>query len=69
MSGVPDESLEGADEANTPTPDAIEAQLARISISESFLAAERLRDFLNFVVVQYLKGNSDQLKEFTILSN
>lgn len=66
MSGITAKFVEGPGEANTPTRDAIESQLAKILNSGRFLVAERLRDFLEFVVRQQLKGNTDQLKEYTI---
>jgi hypothetical protein len=54
------------DEGNTPTSDAIRVQLARILGAERFSRAERLKRFLTFVVHEYLNGNTDQLKEYSI---
>ena len=66
MSGEPSKPLPGPDEANTPTREAIEAQLNRILGFESFLNSGRLKSFLTFVVNQHLDGNGDQLKETSI---
>jgi hypothetical protein len=56
----------GPDEANSPTRDAIETQLSKITSSEGFLKSPRLKDFLTFVVKEYLDGNAGKLKETSI---
>jgi hypothetical protein len=52
--------------ANRPTSESIEEQLARILKSEAFAGSVRLRAFLEFTVRQHLKGNAEALKEYSI---
>jgi TolB-like protein/tetratricopeptide (TPR) repeat protein len=47
-------------------PESIETQLERILRSGTFAKAERLSDFLRYVVRESLAGRADQLKEYTI---
>jgi len=46
--------------------DAIRSQLDRILSHEEFIATDKMRDFLRFVVEETLAGNGRQLKGFTI---
>lgn len=48
---------------------AIRQQLDGILGSRTFQAAERLKRFLNFTVVETLAGRSDQLKEYVVAVN
>ncbi len=66
MSGLFSKPRAGQDESNIQPREAIEAQLSRILHSNRFLKLERLREFLSFVVNQYLDGKADGLKETTI---
>jgi hypothetical protein len=50
----------------TPKPELIRQELARILHSASFSRASRLSRFLSFVVEQALKGNSSELKEYVL---
>jgi serine/threonine-protein kinase len=50
----------------TPKPELIRQELARILHSASFSRASRLSRFLSFVVEQALKGNSIELKEYVL---
>ena len=47
-------------------PEEIEAQLARISSSDSFRRSERMIKFLRFIVDQALNGREENLKEYTV---
>lgn len=47
-------------------PAQIRRQLARISESPQFRSTGRLRDFLNFVVLEMLGGREQSIKEYTI---
>jgi TolB-like protein len=49
-----------------PSAAAVHAQLARILASAAFVASDRLKGFLRFVVEETLAGRSDQLKAYTI---
>jgi eukaryotic-like serine/threonine-protein kinase len=49
-----------------PTAEAVRAQLARILSSRGFMGSARLRRFLSYVVEQVLRGQTDNLKEYTI---
>jgi len=51
---------------STPTPAAIEAQLARILEGESISSSDRSKAFLSFVVRQSLLGKGAELKELVI---
>ena len=46
--------------------DSIRTQLQRILASHEFTATESQRKFLNFVVLETLSGNSDEIKGFTV---
>lgn len=50
----------------TPSDEAIRAQLNRVLASPRFHASPRCQSLLNYVVEEYLAGNSDALKERTI---
>ncbi len=50
----------------TPSPSEVRAQLIRILASPGFANAERMRRFLTFTVEAKLRGEQDQIKEFTI---
>lgn len=49
-----------------PSPEAVRAQLARILASDEFVASDRLKDFLRFVVEEALGGRAERLKAYTI---
>ncbi len=51
---------------DTPGPDAIRAQLRRITESPGFVRSERLRRFLTHCVECTLSGRLEDLKEYTI---
>jgi TolB-like protein/Flp pilus assembly protein TadD len=49
-----------------PSPEAVREELGCILASEEFVASERLRAFLRFVVEEALAGRADRLKAYTI---
>ena len=49
-----------------PSPEAVREELGRILASEEFIASDRLRAFLRFVVEEALAGRADRLKAYTI---
>jgi adenylate cyclase len=49
-----------------PAPEAVREQLERILASGQFVATNRLRGFLRFVVEQTLAGRADRLKAYAI---
>jgi adenylate cyclase len=49
-----------------PSPEEIQAALARIVESRGFAGAERMRRFIRFIVEKTLSGNTDALKEYPI---
>jgi TolB-like protein len=49
-----------------PTDDEIRAQLGRMLGSEGFANADRMSEFLRFVVARALAGEGDQVKEYVI---
>lgn len=51
---------------NRITPEAVRDQLAEIIASKDFIASDRLRHFLTYIVEETLKGKGDQLKAFNI---
>jgi TolB-like protein len=53
-------------EADRPSPQAVREQLERILASAEFVATDRLRSFLRFVVEETLAGRADGLKGYTI---
>jgi TolB-like protein len=55
-----------ADEADRPSPQAVREQLERILASAGFVATDRLKSFLRFVVEETLAGRADSLKGYTI---
>lgn len=48
------------------TPEEVRAQLAEIAASKDFIASDRLRHFLTYIVEETLKGKGGQLKAFNI---
>ena len=46
--------------------DGITSQLEKILTSPDFVRSRRMKGFLSFVVEEALKGQADQLKEYTI---
>ena len=52
--------------ASSPSADEVRAQLARILGSIEFVAPERARSFLRYVVEQTLAGHADRLKGYNI---
>ncbi|MEF0942958.1 hypothetical protein [Rhizobium sp. BR 362] len=56
----------GGEEVSSPDTWEIREQLRRILASEEFLAPERGRKFLEYVVEETLAGRSDYLKAYTI---
>ena len=60
------ESGDPAEGDRQPSPEAIRAQLARILASDEFVASDRLKGFLRFVVEETLGGRADRLKAYTI---
>ncbi len=64
---MPDPEPGNAGEADRqPPPEAVREQLERILASAQFIATDRLRSFLRFVVEQTLAGCADRLKAYTI---
>jgi TolB-like protein/Tfp pilus assembly protein PilF len=62
-------SADAADAAardHVPRPDAVRDELERILASEEFVASDRLKSFLRFVVEESLAGRADRLKAYTI---
>ena len=51
---------------NQITPEDVRAQLAEIIVSKDFIASDRLRHFLTYIVEETLKGRGAQLKAFNI---
>lgn len=49
-----------------PSPQAVREQLERILANADFVATDRLRSFLRFVVEETLAGRADRLKGYTI---
>ncbi|MEN5083156.1 hypothetical protein ABE438_11785 [Bosea sp. TWI1241] len=56
----------GAEAAETPSPDAVRAQLARVLGSDIFRGANQLAAFLTYVVEQTLAGRAGEVKGYTI---
>jgi len=59
-------SEEGGDDRAFQDPAGVRAQLDRILASSEFLAPERGRRFLQYIVEETLEGRSEQLKAYTI---
>jgi TolB-like protein len=57
---------EGGDSQARQDPESVRAQLDRILESPEFLAPERGRRFLQYIVEEALEGHAEQLKAFTI---
>ncbi|WP_049731284.1 hypothetical protein [Rhizobium ecuadorense] len=57
---------EGGTDPTRQEPENVRAQLDRILASPEFLAPERGRRFLQYIVEEALEGHGDQLKAFTI---
>lgn len=51
---------------NRITPEEVRAQLAEIIASKDFIASDRLRHFLTYIVEETLKGKGGQLKAFNV---
>jgi len=49
-----------------PSPEAVREELERTVTSAEFVASDRLKDFLRFVVEEALAGRADHLKAYTI---
>jgi TolB-like protein len=56
----------GAADDGQPAPAAVRQELEQILDSEEFVASDRLRNFLRFVVEEALAGRARQLKAYTI---
>lgn len=54
------------DSASALHAESIEEQLARILNSQALSGSIRLKDFLEFTIRQYLSGNGDALKEYSL---
>jgi len=64
--GVPDKNRAWSDLDPAPAHETIRAELQRVLADPEFLASEKRRDFLKFVVEETLAGRTDQLKGYTI---
>ena len=51
---------------STPSSESVRSELNRILASAQFQSSERLRRFLQFIVLRALDGEGDQLKEYRI---
>jgi tetratricopeptide (TPR) repeat protein len=51
---------------STPSSESVRSELDRILASAQFQSSERLRRFLQFIVLRTLDGEGDQLKEYRI---
>ena len=60
------ESGEAGDGAPQPSVDAVRGELQRLLASVEFVASDRLKEFLRFVVEHRLAGRADSLKAYTI---
>jgi adenylate cyclase len=60
------ESGQAGDGALQPSVDAVRAELERLLASAEFVASDRLKEFLRFVVEHRLAGRADALKAYTI---
>jgi adenylate cyclase len=60
------EAVNAAEDDRQPSPEAVRDQLARILGSAEFVATNRLRSFLRFVVEETLAGRAERLKAYTI---
>jgi adenylate cyclase len=60
------ESGEAGDGAPQPSVDAVREELERLLASAEFVASDRLKEFLRFVVEHRLAGRADALKAYTI---
>src|SRR5450631_207411 len=49
-----------------PLPEAIRAELTKITASPGFANAERMRRFIEFVVNKTIAGEAETLKEYSI---
>src|SRR5215831_7690477 len=58
--------MDGFEQRDVPTADAIRAQLARMLASRSFANAPSLRRFLEYVVERTIDGRGEDLKEYSI---
>jgi adenylate cyclase len=63
---VPADPADAAARDHVPRPDAVRDELERILASEEFVASDRLKSFLRFVVEESLAGRADRLKAYTI---
>jgi eukaryotic-like serine/threonine-protein kinase len=52
--------------SSTPSSESVRSELDRILASTQFQSSERLRRFLQFIVLRALDGEGDQLKEYRI---
>lgn len=66
LSGEQSADQAPADVRQPPSPGEVRTQLARILGSAEFVAPERLRRFLRYIVEQTIDGHADQLKGYTI---
>ena len=60
------ESGEAGDGVPQPSVEAVRGELGRLLASAEFVASDRLKDFLRFVVEHRLAGRADSLKAYTI---
>ncbi len=60
------DSGEAGDGVPQPSVDAVRAELERLLASAEFVASDRLKEFLRFVVEHRLAGRADSLKAYTI---
>jgi TolB-like protein len=60
------ESGEAGDGVSQPSADAVRGELERLLASAEFVASDRLKEFLRFVVAHRLAGRADSLKAYTI---
>jgi adenylate cyclase len=60
------ESGAAGDGVSQPSADAVRGELERLLASAEFVASDRLKEFLRFVVEHRLAGRADGLKAYTI---
>jgi adenylate cyclase len=60
------ESGAAGDGVSQPSADAVRGELERLLASAEFVASDRLKEFLRFVVEHRLAGRADSLKAYTI---
>jgi TolB-like protein/Flp pilus assembly protein TadD len=64
--GPPNFVAAGSQHVETPTPEAVSAQLHKLVQSRHFARSGRMRRFLQFAVEHALAGTGDQIKEYSV---